>query len=133
MRGTPKTMQAAPRYRNLIGEISAFLRRAGSRAVAAGIPRDKIFVDPGIGFGKTFDHNLEILRRLADFRRLGFPVAVGTSRKAFIGHFLGRPVEERLAGTAATVAVSVLRGAALVRVHDVREMRDVVRMVERLR
>jgi dihydropteroate synthase len=133
MKGTPKTMQAIPRYRDVVREILTFLRQAATRAIAAGVPRDRILVDPGIGFGKTFDHNLEILRRLAEFKRLGYPLAVGTSRKAFIGHLLGRPVDERLAGTAATVAVCVLRGANLVRVHDVREMRDVVRMVEFLR
>ncbi len=133
MKGSPKTMQAAPAYRDVVREVMAFLRAAARRAIAAGIPRAKIFLDPGIGFGKTFDHNLEILRRLDEFKRLGHPIAVGTSRKAFIGHFLGRPVDERLAGTAATVAISVLRGADLVRVHDVKEMKDVVRMIELLR
>jgi dihydropteroate synthase len=133
MRGTPATMQEAPRYRDVVREVIAFLRAAVRRALDAGLRRDRIFADPGIGFGKTFDHNLEILRRLAEFRRLGVPLAVGTSRKAFIGHVLGRPVDDRLAGTMATVAAAVLRGAALVRVHDVREARDVVRLAERLR
>ena len=133
MQGSPRTMQKAPAYRDVVREILTFLRRAAKRALDAGVRRDRILVDPGIGFGKTVDHNLEILRRLAEFRRLDFPLAVGTSRKAFIGHVLGRPVNERLAGTMATVAVAVLRGAALVRVHDVREARDVVRVAERLR
>ncbi len=90
-------------------------------------------MDPGIGFGKAPKHNLEILRRLDDFRRLGRPLAIGTSRKSFIGRALNRGVDDRLSGTAATVAAAILRGVDVVRVHDVREMTDVARMTDLLR
>lgn len=132
-KGTPRTMQRNPVYRDVVEEILVFLRRRVKRALSAGIPRDRIIVDPGIGFGKRPEHNLEILRRLREFRRLGFPICVGTSRKNFIGHVLGREVHERLYGTAATVAAAVLRGAHLVRVHDVAEMAEVARMCDRLK
>ncbi|MHC4606073.1 MAG: dihydropteroate synthase [Planctomycetota bacterium] len=130
MKGTPRTMQKKPHYRALMAEISRFLARAANRALSAGIPRDRIMLDPGIGFGKTPEHNLEILRRLDVLRSLGYPLVIGTSRKSFIGHALDRPMEERLPGTAATVSVSILRGAHMVRVHDVREMADVARMTD---
>lgn len=133
MKGSPRTMQKNPRYRDVVRDISDFLRRRLRRALSAGIPRDRILVDPGIGFGKRPEHNLEILRRLSEFRRLGCPIAIGTSRKSFIGQVLGRDVHERLAGTAATVAAAVLRGADLVRVHDVKEMADVARMSDALK
>ncbi len=133
MKGTPRTMQRAPRYRDVVSEISRFLRLRVKRALRAGIPHDRIIIDPGIGFGKRPEHNVEILRRLTEFASLGYPVAVGTSRKSFLGHYLGRAVGERTAGTAATVAAAVLRGAALVRVHEVREMADVARMCDLLK
>jgi len=133
MKGTPRTMQKKPMYHEVVSDICDFLRRRAKRALSAGIPRDRIVVDPGIGFGKRPEHNLEILRRLGEFRRLGFPICVGTSRKSFIGHVLGREVHERVFGTAATVAASVLKGAHLVRVHDVPEMVDVARMCDRLK
>jgi dihydropteroate synthase len=132
-KGSPRTMQKDPTYGDVVGEVMDFLRRRLKRALSAGISRDRILVDPGIGFGKRPEHNLEILRRLSEFRRLGCPVAVGTSRKSFIGHVLGRDVRERLPGTAATVTAAVLRGADLVRVHDVEEMTDVVRMSDALK
>ncbi len=133
MKGRPRTMQRNPRYGDVVSEICRFLRRAVEYALSAGIPRDRILVDPGIGFGKRPEHNVEILRRLEEFRSLGLPLVVGTSRKSFIGHYLGREVQERMAGTAATVAAAVLRGADVVRVHDVREMSDVARMADILR
>lgn len=133
MKGTPRTMQRAPAYRDVVKEIAAFLSARAKRALRAGIPRDKIIVDPGIGFGKRPEHNLEILRRLGEFRRLGYPVLVGTSRKRFLGHYLGRPVDDRVSGTAATVAAAVFRGAAVVRVHDVKDMVDVARMSDLLK
>jgi dihydropteroate synthase len=134
MKGTPRTMQRAPRYRDVVAEILAFFRERFRLALRAGIGRDKIIVDPGIGFGKSPEHNVEILRRLDEFKSLGCPLAVGTSRKSFIGHFLGgRGATGRLHGTAATVAAAILRGADLVRVHDVREMADVARMADHLR
>jgi dihydropteroate synthase len=133
MKGSPRTMQKNPRYGDVVAEILRFLRRALKNALSAGIERDKILVDPGIGFGKRPEHNVEILRRLEELRSLGRPLVVGTSRKSFIGHYLGRPPDERLHGTAATVSVSILRGADVVRVHDVRAMSDVARMTDLLR
>jgi len=134
MKGEPRTMQKAPRYENVMAEIADFLRARLEFALRAGIGRDKLFVDPGIGFGKTAEHNETILRRLGELRQLGHPVVVGTSRKRFIGTALGgRGIGDRLFGTAATVAAAVLRGADVVRVHDVREMSDVARMTDVLR
>jgi len=133
MKGTPRSMQRNPRYRDVVGEILRFFQEKLKIALRAGIPRDKIAVDPGIGFGKRPEHNVEILRRLDEFRGLGCALAIGTSRKSFIGHYLGRPVDKRDSGTAATVAAAILRGADLVRVHDVREMVDVARMTDLLR
>jgi dihydropteroate synthase len=133
MAGSPRTMQRRPRYRDVVADVAAFLRARAESALRAGIRRDKILVDPGIGFGKTPEHNLDLLRRLDEVARLGWPVVVGTSRKSFIGHALGRDVGDRVFGTAATVAVAVLRGAAVLRVHDVREMSDTARMAALLK
>jgi dihydropteroate synthase len=132
-KGRAKTMQKRPRYRDVVDEILSFLQTRVKRALSAGIPHDRIMVDPGIGFGKKPEHNLEILTRLEEFHSLGLPVVIGTSRKSFLGHYLDRTVEKRLFGTAATVAVAVLRGAQIVRVHDVAEMRDVAFMSNLLR
>jgi dihydropteroate synthase len=133
MKGSPRTMQKDPRYGDVVGEILGFFEKIQKFAWSAGIRRDKILLDPGIGFGKLPRHNVEILRRLDEFRGLGRPLVIGTSRKSFIGRALGRRVDERQFGTAATLTVAVLRGADVVRVHDVREMSDVVRMSDLLR
>ena len=133
MKGTPRTMQRKPAYRDVVAEISCFFREILRMALKAGIERDKIILDPGIGFGKSPEHNLEILRRLDEFCDLGRPLAIGTSRKGFIGRALNRRVNDRTSGTAATVAAAILRGADVVRVHDVREMSDVARMTDLLR
>jgi len=133
MKGTPRNMQERPDYGDVVAEIADFFRERLDRALSLGISRVRILLDPGIGFGKRPEHNLEILRRLEEFRSLGRPVVVGTSRKSFIGHVLGRPVEARRDGTSATVAAAVLRGADLVRVHDVREMADAARMADRMK
>ena len=133
MKGTPRTMQKNPKYADVVAEILRFFREKLKIALRAGIARDKILLDPGIGFGKSPEHNVEILRRLDEFRRLGCALAIGTSRKSFIGYFLGRRLDERMSGTAATVAAAILRGADVVRVHDVREMVDVARMTDLLR
>lgn len=130
MKGTPRNMQKNPRYTSVLGEITHFLRQQSEVALAAGVARDKIIVDPGIGFGKTREHNLEILNRLPELRSLGFPILIGTSRKSFIGLTLDLPVEKRLQGTAATVAYSIIQGASVVRVHDVKEMVQVARMTD---
>ncbi len=120
MQGEPRTMQAAPRYGDVVAEVSAFLRERIEAAVGAGIPREQVLVDPGIGFGKTLEHNLEVLRRLGEFRALGRPILVGPSRKSFLGALLDLPIGERLEGTLAAATACVLRGALVVRAHDVR-------------
>jgi dihydropteroate synthase len=133
MRGTPQTMQQEPAYKDVVGEVRAFLEDRIEAAVAAGIDRTQIAVDPGIGFGKTVAHNMALLARLDTFRDLGCPMIVGTSRKSFIGHVLDRKdPADRVWGTAATVAWSVSHGARVVRVHDVAAMRDVARMTDAL-
>lgn len=127
-RGRPEEMQQDTRYRSLISEVSASLAGSIRIAQSAGIGAERIVIDPGIGFGKSVEGNLEIIRRLAEFSPLGRPVLVGTSRKSFIGKVLGREVGERLFGTAATVAVALMNGASVFRVHDVRDMRDLLDM-----
>jgi dihydropteroate synthase len=116
-----------------MGELLASLRRSIAIAAAAGVPPERVIVDPGIGFGKTAEQNLVVLRRLAELDSLDRPLLVGTSRKSFIGRILDLPVDDRVEGTAATVAVAILRGADIVRVHDVRAMARVVRVTEALR
>ena len=128
-RGTPQQMQTNTTYTDLIGEIMLSLHNSVILACDAGISRQHIAVDPGIGFGKGAGHNLEILRRLREFTSLGLPLLTGSSRKSFIGRVLAnRDPDQRLHGTAATVALAVVNGAAILRVHDVREMRDVADM-----
>ena len=117
-------------YQSVLEDVTASLASSAAAAQAAGVPAANIILDPGIGFGKTPDHNLEVLRGLAGIRALGFPVLVGTSRKSTIGLVLDLPVEDRLEGTAATVALSIAYGADIVRVHDVREMTRVCRMTD---
>jgi len=133
MKGTPENMQKNPQYDDVVGEISDFLEDAVNRATQSGIPKDMVVIDPGIGFGKTFDHNLIILRDLGRFQALQRPILIGTSNKSFIGHVLDKPVEQRAVGTMATVAVAVLNGAHIVRVHNVEMAVDTVRMVDAIR
>jgi dihydropteroate synthase len=130
MQGTPQTMQQKPVYRDLLREIMGFLEVAVARAQEAGIALEKIVVDPGIGFGKTVEHNCEILRNLSVFKSLGRPVLVGLSRKSFIGKILGCDVDKRQWGTAGACAMAVAHGADIVRVHDVREMKQVLEFVD---
>lgn len=130
IRGTPKTMQKNIRYKNLINEIITALRRTIENCLEIGIKSDKIIIDPGIGFGKTVEHNLEIIRRLYDFRILDKPILIGTSRKSFIGQVLKKDVAQRLAGTLASVCVAVANGAHIVRVHDVGAVKDAVRLTD---
>lgn len=125
MQGTPETMQNDPRYGDVVEDILAFLNERVSYALEWGIPKDRIIVDPGIGFGKTLDHNLTILRNVGRFRETGCPVLIGASRKRLVGMITGAPLDDRLWGTAAITAHCVLEGAAIHRVHDVREMRHV--------
>jgi dihydropteroate synthase len=129
MLGRPKTMQQSPTYFDVVGEISAFLQDRIILAGTWGVEVDRLLVDPGIGFGKTSRHNLELLQRLRELTVLGRPVVIGTSRKAFIGRITGKDEpEERVFGTAATVAWSIANGASIVRVHDVAPMVEVVKM-----
>ena len=130
MQGTPQNMQENPEYQDVMGEIIAFLRERTEIALREGVLKERIIVDPGIGFGKTLNHNLEIMNRLSELKSLGFPILTGTSRKYFIGLTLDLPVEERLEGTAATVAYSIVQGANIIRVHDVKEMVRVARMTD---
>jgi len=132
MRGRPQTMQRDVQYEDVVQEIKTFLGERAGRARDAGIER--IVIDPGIGFGKTAAHNFELIRRLGEFASLDLPILVGPSRKSFLGSLpSGLPAEERLEGTLAAVAISVLNGAEIVRVHDVAETRRVVEVVEAIR
>jgi dihydropteroate synthase len=130
MRGTPKTMQDKVVYGDTVTDVLRELGASVSAAVAAGIPPQRIIVDPGIGFGKTTEDNLRLIRGLAAFRSLGMPILVGLSRKRFIGEITGRPVEERLAGTIVANTLAVLLGADIVRVHDVTEAVAMVRIID---
>ena len=127
MQGEPATMQAEPKYDDVVAEVLDFLMSRAKRAEGFGIARDMIFIDPGIGFGKTGEHNLELLRNLDRFVASGYRVLVGTSRKRFIGELTGKKGPgERIFGTAATVALAAAAGVSVVRVHDVGEMVDVL-------
>jgi dihydropteroate synthase len=132
MRGEPETMQTDPHYHDLMGELLEFFRERIVHAESRGISPDSIILDPGIGFGKSLEghHNLVLLKNLRRFRVLGKPLLIGTSRKAFIGKILGLPPQEREEGTMATVAVAILNGANIVRVHEVERMRRVVQVVD---
>ncbi|MGA6829030.1 dihydropteroate synthase [Nitrospira sp. NS4] len=128
MQGMPETMQQAPQYEDVVSEVCEFFAARVDAAEQAGIAKSHIVLDPGIGFGKLQDHNVQLLNRLSAFRGLNRPILVGVSRKAFLGKILDRPVEDRIWGTAAAVALAVDRGADILRVHDVAEMLDVVKV-----
>lgn len=130
IQGTPATMQVEPKYKNVIAEVLAFLLERAKRAEKFGIPKQLIFIDPGIGFGKTAEHNLLLLRHIDRFVDSGYRVCLGTSRKSFIGRITGKEKPaERIFGTAATVALCAAAGVSIVRVHDVAEMVDVVKII----
>ena len=130
MQGTPETMQAEPKYKDVVGEVLEFLLERAKQAEGFGIPKEKIFIDPGIGFGKTAEHNLLLLKNIDKFVASGYRVLAGTSRKSFIGKITGKEEpSKRIFGTAATVALCVAAGVSIVRVHDVAEMVDVVKVV----
>lgn len=133
MQGSPATMQDAPVYEDVLDDVVAFLQQRVQACEAAGISADRLILDPGFGFGKAIEHNLRLLNNLDALHALGCPLLIGTSRKSMIEHVLGRAVDERLAGSLATVAVSVMQGAQIIRVHDVKETVDVVRMTEAVR
>jgi len=121
IKGTPADMQKDPKYEDLVGEVRSFLMEAADRALDAGVSRDRILLDVGIGFGKTLEHNLELINRIGDFASLGYPIVLGVSRKAFIGALTGGlPPDDRLEGTIAANVLGITRGASVIRVHDVR-------------
>ncbi len=130
MQGEPRNMQQNPTYRDVVEDICAFFEERVAWALGQGIQREQLWLDPGFGFGKSVAHNLTLLKNLAEFQRFGLPVLIGTSNKSTIGTVLGLDVDDRMEGTAATVAASILAGAQCVRVHDVRAMARVVRMTE---
>ncbi len=133
MQGTPATMQAAPHYEDLLGEIRGRLAEAVATAEAAGVAPDALCLDPGIGFGKTVAHNLTLLKRLDALAPIGKPVLVGPSRKSFLGALLEAPPDQRLEGTLAACVAAVWAGAHLLRVHDVAAVRRAVRVAEAIR
>lgn len=124
MRGTPRTMQEDPVYEDVVDEVKAFLAERMEAALAAGVEEERIWLDPGIGFGKTLEHNMELLARLGELRSLGRPLVVGTSRKSFIGKLDGSEASERLGGTIASSVLAAVEGADVLRVHDVSEVRQ---------
>jgi dihydropteroate synthase len=124
MLGRPRTMQEDPRYEDVVSEVKAFLEERLAFAVAQGIEEERILLDPGIGFGKTRAHNLELLARLDELAAIGRPVVIGTSRKSFLGAITGREVDDRLAATIASNVLAYARGARVFRVHDVQPVRD---------
>ncbi len=133
MRGEPRTMQEQPFARNAVQDVRSGLKRSIAVALKGGVPKSQIIVDPGIGFGKSFRQNYELIARLGEIASLGYPILIGTSRKTFLGTTLdGKPPEERIWGTAATVAASILAGAHIVRVHDVEEMVQVARVTDKV-
>ncbi len=134
IKGRPKDMQDNPTYEALIPEIMDYFRVSIRLAHKFNIPDDKIIIDPGIGFGKTFDHNLYILKNLREFKKLGKPIAIGASRKAFIGKILDEPVpSKRLEGSLAVAAISIFNGANIVRVHDVKETKKVAKIADAIK
>jgi dihydropteroate synthase len=133
MLGDPKTMQVEPHYEDVVADVQAFLNDGVEAAVMSGIARDHLCVDPGIGFGKTLEHNLTLLREIDAVRVSDRPLLVGPSRKSFIGRITGAEADDRIGGTAGAVAWLAAKGVEMVRVHDVREMRQVVQVVDAIR
>lgn len=132
MQGTPETMQRQPHYNNVVEEVKTFLQERIDKALAAGITLDNIMVDPGFGFGKTVQHNLQLLKSIADLKSLGRPLLVGLSRKRMIGTILDKPVDQRLYGSISLAVIAAMQGADIVRVHDVAETVDAIKIVNAL-
>ncbi len=133
IKGNSTSMQDNPQYKDVLGEIISYLQEGIDIALQAGISEEHLIVDPGIGFGKTLEHNLHILRNLSELRVFGLPILIGTSRKSLIGDILSLPVHERIEGTVSTVAVSIMNGASIIRVHDVQIMSRVARMTDAIK
>jgi dihydropteroate synthase len=131
IQGTPETMQENPSYLNVVAEVKELLKRSVAAARTAGVK--DIIIDPGIGFGKNVQHNLTLIKHLAEFQEIGCPLLVGTSRKGFIGSVLNVPVDDRLEGTAASVTIAIMNGANIIRVHDVKEMKRIAVMVDAIK
>jgi len=132
MRGTPATMQADPAYDDVVAEVGAYLRERAGALEAAGVGRDRIAIDPGFGFGKNFAHNAALLAGLGALAATGYPVVAGLSRKRMIGEITGRPVDDRVAGSVAAALLAVQNGARIVRVHDVKETVDALKVLQAL-
>jgi dihydropteroate synthase len=130
MQGTPRTMQESPVYDDVVDDVKAFLAERMQVAVSAGVEEERVWLDPGIGFGKTLEHNFELLRRLGELRSLGRPLVIGTSRKSFIGKLDGSGPGDRLGGTIASSVLAAAEGADVLRVHDVAEARQAIRVAE---
>jgi dihydropteroate synthase len=133
MQGTPQTMQQAPRYDDVVAEVGAFLRERAAVLEQAGVARSRIALDPGFGFGKTLEHNRALFRAIPALAAMGYPLLVGVSRKKMIGDLTGRPVTERAAGSVAAALLAAQNGASIVRVHDVKETVDAIRIWQELR
>ena len=132
MQGTPQTMQQSPKYEDVVAEVGVFLERAVARATAAGIERERLILDPGFGFGKTFAHNQILFRALPQLVALGYPVLVGVSRKAMIGQITDKPVDQRAAGSVSAALLAAQSGAAIIRVHDVAQTVDALKVYRAL-
>jgi dihydropteroate synthase len=133
MQGSPRDMQRDPRYDDVVADVLDFLRERVRASLAAGIGREKIWIDPGIGFGKRLEHNLELLRRLSELRSLGLPLCLGVSRKSFLARLAGDESSDRSAATAAAVSAGVLAGAEILRVHEVARMKEAAAVAAALR
>ncbi|NOQ80585.1 MAG: dihydropteroate synthase [Gammaproteobacteria bacterium] len=132
MKGEPRTMQSEPQYADVVYEVKDFLTQRIEQCLAQGIKKEQIIIDPGFGFGKTLAHNVTLFKQLGAFKELGFPVLVGASRKSMIGQITGKSIEERLAGSLALATLAAINGAAIIRVHDVAETVDAIKIANAL-
>lgn len=132
MQGEPRSMQTQPHYHDVVSEVKAFLQQQAEQCMAQGISREQIIIDPGFGFGKTLTHNISLFKHLEVFKDLGYPVLIGASRKSMLGQMTGKPVAERLAGSLALAAMAAIKGAAIIRVHDVAETVDAIKVARAL-
>ncbi|ESE39157.1 dihydropteroate synthase [Shewanella decolorationis] len=130
MQGAPRTMQTAPEYQDLVADVSQFLTERIQACIEAGIPRERLLIDPGFGFGKTLEHNYELLAKLERFEQFDLPILIGLSRKSMIGNLLARPTSERLAGSLAGAMIAAQKGAHIIRVHDVPETVDMLKVLQ---
>ena len=132
MKGQPRTMQSNPEYKDVVSEVKDFLSLRIEQCLKQGIQKEQIIIDPGFGFGKTLEHNVKLFKHFRDLEKLGYPVLVGASRKTMIGQITGKDVDERLAGSIALATIACLKGAAIIRVHDVAETVDAIKIAQAL-